>query len=82
MKQLQYFPPMLVSMLRIGEESGELDKTLEKSADYYEGEVESSIQQMTSFLEPMVILGLAVVIGTIVVSILLPMMKIYDKLSQ
>lgn len=79
---MKYFPPMLISMVKIGEESGNLDFALEKSADFYDQEVEVSLQQLTSMIEPLVIILLAAVVGFIILSILYPMMSIYQTMSM
>lgn len=78
---MKIFPPLVVSMIRIGEESGGLDFSLEKAADYYDQEVDSSISSLLTMLEPMIIFFLAIIIGGIVVSVLLPMMSIYDSIK-
>lgn len=70
-----YFPPMLVQMMAVGEQSGELDKMLAKAADSYEREVESKILALTSLIEPVMILTMGVVVSFIVVSILLPIFE-------
>ncbi|HOM01405.1 MAG TPA: type II secretion system F family protein [Acetivibrio sp.] len=78
---LNYFPPMVISMIRIGEESGNLDFALDKSADFYDEEVEASLAMLTSFIEPVIIIVLALVVGFIVLSVLSPMLSIYDQMS-
>jgi type IV pilus assembly protein PilC len=70
------FPPMVGQMVRIGEETGELDKMLSKIADFYEDEVDSSIQALTSIIEPLLMIGVGVMVGTIVISMYLPMFKL------
>ncbi|MCX8129997.1 MAG: type II secretion system F family protein [Clostridia bacterium] len=82
LSSMGYFPPMLISMVRIGEESGELDFALNKSADFYDQEVETSTQQLTTLLEPIIIILLAVVVGFIILSILYPMFNVYKALSE
>lgn len=73
LRRIGIFPPMMISMVGIGEESGALEEMLEKTADYYDEELETAIQKMISILEPMMILLMAVVIGFIVISMMLPM---------
>ncbi|PIE59322.1 MAG: type II secretion system protein GspF [Desulfobulbus propionicus] len=68
----QYFPPMLVQMISVGEQSGAMEKMLEKAADSYEKEVESRILGLTSLIEPVMILAMGLVVSFIVISILLP----------
>ena len=78
---VKYFPPMVISMVKIGEESGDLDYALEKSADFYDQEVEVSMQRLTSLIEPIVIILMALVVAFIILSILYPMMSIYQTMS-
>src|SRR5438874_1996713 len=70
------FPPMVAQMVKIGEETGELDKMLGKVADFYEDEVDSSIQSLTSIIEPILMIGVGIMVGTIVISMYLPMFKL------
>ncbi len=70
------FPPMVGQMVRIGEETGELDKMLSKVADFYEDEVDASIQSLTSIIEPILMIGVGIMVGTIVISMYLPMFKL------
>ena len=57
------FPPMVSQMVKIGEETGELDEMLGKVADFYEDEVDSSIQSLTSIIEPVLMIGVGVMVG-------------------
>jgi len=75
----RFFPPLLISMIRIGEESGSLDFTLEKAADFYDQEVETSITQLMAFIEPVMTIILAVVVAFVVLSVLYPMLSIYEN---
>ncbi|GAE88019.1 type IV fimbrial assembly protein PilC [Acetivibrio straminisolvens JCM 21531] len=68
-------------MIRIGEESGNLDFALDKSADFYDEEVEASLALLTSFIEPTIIVMLALIVGFIVMSVLTPMFSIYNEMS-
>jgi len=70
------FPPMVASMVKIGEETGELDNMLGKIADFYEDEVDASIQALTSIIEPILMIGVGIMVGTIVISMYLPMFKL------
>jgi type IV pilus assembly protein PilC len=70
---IPYLPSMLSSMIRIGEESGALDDLLERTAEFYEDEVEASIQQMTAIFEPVLIVVMGIVLGFIIVAMALPM---------
>lgn len=74
------FPKMLSSMIKIGEESGSLDDILNKTADFYDDEVEQAIQTTTSLIEPLLIVIMGVVIGGIVISIMLPMFDMYTQM--
>ncbi|MFZ5353582.1 MAG: type II secretion system F family protein [Bacillota bacterium] len=80
-KKIGIFPPMLISMLSIGEESGTLDDVLERTATFYDGEVEAAIDNMTKLLEPIMLLVMAVMIGFIAVAMLLPMFDIMTKIQ-
>jgi general secretion pathway protein F len=71
----RWFPPMLVQMMAVGEQSGALDRMLAKAADSYEREVESKILALTSMIEPVMILVMGVAVSFIVVSILLPIFE-------
>jgi type IV pilus assembly protein PilC len=69
------FPPMVGQMVKIGEETGELDGMLGKVADFYEDEVDTSIQSLTSIIEPLLMIGVGIMVGTIVIAMYLPMFK-------
>jgi type IV pilus assembly protein PilC len=69
------FPPMVSHMVRIGEETGELEKMLGKVADFYEDEVDTAIASLTSIIEPLMMIGVGVMVGIIVISMYLPMFK-------
>jgi type IV pilus assembly protein PilC len=69
------FPPMVGQMVKIGEETGELDGMLGKVADFYEDEVDTSIQSLTSIIEPLLMICVGVMVGTIVISMYLPMFR-------
>lgn len=75
------FPPMVDSMIRVGEESGALDDILYRTADYYDEEVESAMQKMTTLLEPILIVFMAVIIGFIVISMALPMFDMVNTIE-
>jgi type IV pilus assembly protein PilC len=70
------FPPMVSSMVKIGEETGELDKMLSKIADFYEDEVDASIASLTSIIEPLLMICVGAMVGTIVIAMYLPMFKL------
>jgi type IV pilus assembly protein PilC len=69
------FPNMVVQMVAIGEESGELDKMLGKVADFYEGEVDDAVAALSSLLEPIIMVFLGVIIGGMVIAMYLPIFK-------
>ena len=71
----EIFPPMVAQMVKIGEETGELEKMLSKIADFYEDEVEASVQSLTSIVEPIMMLGVGVMVGIVIISMYLPMFK-------
>lgn len=75
------FPPMVIQMIRVGEESGTLDEMLLKIASFYENETEVALTRLTTLIEPVVIIILAVVVGFIVLSIALPMFNMYNFIS-
>lgn len=77
----QVFPIMAIQMISIGEETGELDQMLMKVADFYEDEVEQSVKALTSVLEPIMIVVLGGMVGIILLSMYLPMFKVYDSLG-
>jgi type IV pilus assembly protein PilC len=70
------FPPMIAQMVKIGEETGELENMLSKVADFYEDEVDASIQALTSIIEPMMMVGVGIMVGIIIISMYLPMFKL------
>ncbi len=76
------FPPMVVSMVAIGEETGALDNMLAKVADFYDREVEEAVEGLTAAIEPIMIVFLGGIVGLIVAGMFLPMFSIINKLSQ
>jgi type IV pilus assembly protein PilC len=76
------FPPMVVSMVAIGEETGALDAMLAKVADFYEREVDEAVDQLTAALEPLMIIILGAIVGLIVAGMFLPMFSIIGQLSK
>ena len=79
-KEEEIFPNMLASMIKIGEESGSLDDILNKTADFYDEEVEQTIQTTTALIEPLLIVVMGLVIGLIIISIMLPMFDMYNQM--
>ncbi|WP_313126604.1 type II secretion system F family protein [Proteiniclasticum ruminis] len=80
LKRTPTFGPMVVSMIQIGEESGSLDQMLDKSADFYEQELEDAIDRLLKLMEPLLIVVMAVVIGFIVISMALPMFDMVNTI--
>ena len=76
------FPPMVVHMIGVGEESGSLDYMLQKIADFYEMEVEATLASLTAALEPILIVFLGFVVGFIVIAMFLPLIKVIEGLSS
>lgn len=72
LKTMDFFPPMVISMVGIGEESGSLEDMLSKTADYYDEELDASIQRMLALLEPALIIVMGGIVGFIVISMMLP----------
>jgi type IV pilus assembly protein PilC len=70
------FPPMVSHMVRVGEETGELEKMLSKIADFYEDEVDSAIANLTSIIEPLMMIAVGIVVGVIIIAMYLPMFKL------
>jgi type IV pilus assembly protein PilC len=79
MRKHWVFPPLVSQMIAIGEESGSLDAMLSKVADFYEREVETSTDRLKSLIEPLMIVFLAGLVGTIVTSIMVPMFEIFQQ---
>jgi type IV pilus assembly protein PilC len=75
------FPPMVVHMIGVGEESGSLDFMLQKIADFYESEVEATLQSLTAALEPILIVLLGAVVLFIVLAMFAPLIKVIEQLS-
>jgi len=69
------FPPMVSQMIKVGEETGELDKMLGKIADFYEEEVDASIATLTSIIEPIMMIGVGLMVGVIIIAMYMPMFK-------
>ncbi|MEX0875179.1 MAG: type II secretion system F family protein [Actinomycetota bacterium] len=74
-------PPMVTQMLAVGEETGAVDTMLEKVADFYDSEVDATVDALTSLIEPLLIVFLGAVVGGILISLYLPMFKIVDLIQ-
>jgi type IV pilus assembly protein PilC len=75
------FPPMVGQMVKIGEETGELEQMLGKVADFYEDEVDASIQALTSIIEPLMMVGVGMMVGVIIIAMYLPMFKMMSLIE-
>ncbi|MGE5691966.1 MAG: type II secretion system F family protein [Pseudomonadota bacterium] len=75
------FPPMVSQMVKIGEETGELEKMLGKIADFYEDEVDASIQSLTSIVEPIMMLLVGLMVGVIIIAMYLPMFRMLSLIG-
>ncbi|MBN8709051.1 MAG: pilus assembly protein PilC [Verrucomicrobia bacterium 61-8] len=76
------FPPMVISMIDVGEETGQLPEMLLKVAEVYDDEVDNAVAGLTSLLEPIMIVFLAIVVGTIVIALFLPLISIISGMQQ
>jgi type IV pilus assembly protein PilC len=76
------FPPMVSQMVKIGEETGELEKMLTKIADFYEEEVDAAVSSLTSIIEPLMMIGVGIMVGIILISMYLPMFKMLHLVSN
>jgi type IV pilus assembly protein PilC len=76
------FPPMVISMVDVGEQTGALPEMLMKIADTYDDEVDNAVAAMTSLLEPIMIVVLAVIVGSIVIALFLPLITLIDQLGD
>jgi type IV pilus assembly protein PilC len=82
LEKSKMFPPMVVHMISIGEESGALDQMLSKIAEFYEGEVDAQLQSLTSAIEPIMIVFLGVCVGFIVIAMFLPLIQVIQNLTS
>lgn len=82
LEKSKMFPPMVVHMISIGEESGALDTMLSKIAEFYEGEVESTLQSLTAAIEPVMIVFLGVCVGFIVIAMFMPLVQVIQNLTS
>jgi type IV pilus assembly protein PilC len=81
LKESWVFPPLVSQMIQIGEKTGNLDEMLGKIADFYENDVELFVDHLKSLIEPMMILMLAIVVGTIITAILLPTFDLVETIK-
>ncbi len=82
LEEANVFPPIVVSMVDVGEQTGALPEMLMKIADNYDEEVDNAVSAMTSLLEPIMIVFLAVIVGSIVIALFLPLIVLMDKMSS
>ncbi len=81
LKKANIFPPMVIQMISVGEETGGLDTMLNKIADFYDQEVDTAVHGLTSMIEPLIIVFLGVVIGTIVIAMFMPMFSMGEMVG-
>ena len=81
LREASVFPAMVVHMVGVGEETGALDAMLDKIADFYEDEVNAAVKALTSILEPVMIVLVGGLVGFIVISMYLPLFKVYDQIK-
>jgi type IV pilus assembly protein PilC len=81
LEETDVFPPMVIQMISVGEQTGALDAMLSKIADFYEDEVDEAVENLMALLEPAMILFLGVMIGGIVISMYMPMFSLIGKIS-
>jgi type IV pilus assembly protein PilC len=81
LKDIAVFPGMVVHMVGVGEETGALDEMLSKIADFYEDQVAAAVKALTSILEPLMLVLVGGIVGFIVISMYLPMFKVYDSIK-
>jgi type IV pilus assembly protein PilC len=81
MKKLNIFPPLLIHMIAVGENTGELDEMLGRTAGFFDDEVEEAIEKLTAMIEPAMIIVMASIIGCIILSVMLPMINIMSAVQ-
>jgi type IV pilus assembly protein PilC len=81
LEETDVFPPMVVQMIAVGEQTGALDSMLSKIADFYEDEVDEAVANLMALLEPVMIVFLGVIIGGIVISMYMPMFDLISKIG-
>lgn len=81
-RKMGVFPPMLIHMIEVGEATGQLDEMLTRTAGFFDEEVEEAIEKLTAMIEPAMIVIMAVVVGTVVMAMMLPMVSIMQSVRQ
>ncbi len=82
LEKIKVFPAMVTQMISVGEETGSLDAMLSKIADFYEDEVNASVKSLTSILEPILMLGVGAIVGTVVISMYLPIFNMMNIIKE
>jgi type IV pilus assembly protein PilC len=80
LSQHELFPPMVVNLLRVGEDTGQMEAMLDKVADFYDAEVAAMTEGLTAMLEPLLIVVLATVVGSMIIALYLPMFLIFNEI--
>ena len=80
LSQHELFPPMVVNLLRVGEDTGQMESMLDKIADFYDAEVAAMTEGLTALLEPLLIVVLASVVGSMIIALYLPMFMIFNEI--
>ena len=81
LEQADVFPLMLTQMIKVGEETGTLESILDRTAEYYDDEVDTAVQQLTTMIEPLIIIVLAAVVGFIVLAMVMPMFEMFNTIA-
>lgn len=81
LEKARVFPPMVTQMVSIGEETGAIDAMLEKIADFYDEEVETAVHALTSMMEPLMMVGIGGIVGSIIIGMYLPIFDIVNKIK-
>ena len=82
LKQHEVFPPMVTHMMSVGEETGALDTMLGKVSDFYDTEVDDTVNALTSLIEPLLIIVMGIAVGGILIALYLPMFNIANLIQQ
>ena len=75
------FPPMVVQMIEVGEETGQISPMLDKVSDFYDHEVETATESLTAAIEPLMVIVMGVMVGVMVICLYLPMFTIYQHIQ-
>ena len=75
------FPPMVVQMMAVGEDTGSLDAMLHKISDFYDNEVEATTEALTSLIEPIMIAFVGAIVGAMIVALYMPIFKVFDLIE-